>query len=171
MSWFTFDATEGGAERQRWYTLQGPMVTGQSTAALTIYQNAGGNFNAPPATTAQAVGTATLSFDSCTSAELAYTFLGVRSGTIFLKRLLPNVTCALVAPFPTNADFSLSGSWYGGEATSGQGFTAEVAPNANAFFLSWFTYAPNGAGAGAAGQRWYTAQAEAPSRQVCARSR
>jgi hypothetical protein len=35
---------------------------------------------------------------------------------------------------------------------------AEVAPNLGAFFLSWFTYMPNGANAGAAGQRWYTAQ-------------
>ena len=68
------------------------------------------------------------------------------------------MTCAVAAPYPTDADFALSGSWYGGAATSGQGFTAEFAPNANAFFLSWFTYMPNGAGAGAAGQRWYTAQ-------------
>ena len=44
------------------------------------------------------------------------------------------------------------------QTTSGQGFTAEVAPNSSAFFLSWFTYAPNGASAGSAGQRWYTAQ-------------
>ena len=59
MSWFTFDPVIGGAERQRWYTLQGPVVTGQPNASLTIYQNSGGNFNAPPATNAQAVGTAT----------------------------------------------------------------------------------------------------------------
>jgi hypothetical protein len=26
-------------------------------------------------------------------------------------------------------------------------------------FFAWYTYAPNGAGAGAAGQRWYTGQA------------
>ena len=65
VSWFTFDTVSGGAERQRWYTLQGPVVTGQPNASLTIYQNTGGNFNAPPATNAQAVGTATLSFDTC----------------------------------------------------------------------------------------------------------
>ena len=59
MSWFTFDTIAGGAERQRWYTLQGPVVTGQPTASLTIYQNSGGNYNAPPATSAQPVGTAT----------------------------------------------------------------------------------------------------------------
>ena len=42
--------------------------------------------------------------------------------------------------------------------TSGQGFTVEVNPNSGALFAAWYTYAPNGAAAGAAGQRWYTAQ-------------
>ena len=160
VSWFTFDPLSGGAERQRWYTLQGPVVTGQANASLTIYQNSGGNFNAPPATNAQAVGTATLSFDTCTSGNLTYTFTdgSGRTGTVPLTRLLPNVTCSVPTPYPTNADFALSGSWYAGPATSGQGFTAEVAPSSGAFFLSWFTYMPNGASAGAAGQRWYTAE-------------
>jgi len=160
VSWFTFDTLIGGAERQRWYTLQGPVVTGQPTASLTIYQNTGGNFNAPPATEAQAVGTATLSFDTCSLGELSYSFSDGtgRAGTVPLTRLLPNVTCSVTTTYPTNADFAFSGSWYGGAATSGQGFTAEVAPNINAFFLSWFTYMPNGVNAGAAGQRWYTAQ-------------
>ena len=62
VSWFTYDTVIGGAERQRWYTAQGPVVTGQPNASLTIYQNTGGNFNAPPVTNAQAVGTATLEF-------------------------------------------------------------------------------------------------------------
>jgi hypothetical protein len=128
MSWFTFDTIAGGAERQRWYTLQGPVVTGQPTASLTIYQNSGGNFNAPPATSAQPVGTATLSFNACSSGQLAYSFTNGSglAGTIPLTRLLPNVTCAAKAPRPTSADFALSGSWYAGAATSGQGFTAEV---------------------------------------------
>ena len=160
VSWFTFDTVSGGPERQRWYTLQGPVVTGQPSAALTIYRNTGGNFNAPPATSAQAVGTATLSFATCSSGELSYSFSdgSGRSGTVPLTRLLPNVTCSVTTPHPTNADFAFSGSWYGGDATSGQGLIAEVAPNSGAFFLSWFTYMPNGAGAGAEGQRWYTAQ-------------
>ena len=37
-------------------------------------------------------------------------------------------------PYPTDADFALSGNWYGGAATSGQGFTAEVNPTSGAFF-------------------------------------
>ena len=160
VTWFTFDTVIGGAERQRWYTAQGEARTGVPTASLTIYQNIGGNFNAPPATTAQPVGTATLRFDTCSSGELTYTFTDGtgRTGTIPLTRLLPNVTCSVTTTFPTNADFALSGTWYGGAATSGQGFSVDVAPNLGAFFLSWFTYISNGTGAGAAGQRWFTAQ-------------
>jgi len=159
VSWFTYDTVAGGAERQRWYTAQGPVSTEHATATLAVYQNIGGNFNAPPTTTAQQVGTATLTFDSCTSGQLTYTFTdGNRTGTIPLTRLTQNVTCAASPPYPTNADFALSGNWYGGAATSGQGFTAEVNPISGEFFAAWYTYVPNGSGAGAAGQRWYTAQ-------------
>jgi hypothetical protein len=160
VSWFTYDTVTGGADRQRWYTAQGQMVTGQPSASLTIYQNAGGNFNALPATTAQAVGTATLSFDTCTSGQLSYSFTDGtgRTGTIPLTRLLSNVTCSVATPHPTNADFALSGNWYGGAATSGQGLTVEVNPVSGALFAAWYTYVPNGTTAGAAGQRWYTAQ-------------
>ncbi|HEY6563641.1 MAG TPA: hypothetical protein VIY86_04055, partial [Pirellulaceae bacterium] len=56
VSWFTFDHTAaGGPERQRWYTLQGNVATGTASAPLAIYQNVGGNFNAPPITAAQQV--------------------------------------------------------------------------------------------------------------------
>jgi hypothetical protein len=62
VSWFTFDHTAaGGPERQRWYTLQGNVATGVANASLVIYRNVGGNFNAPPITSAQPIGTATLS--------------------------------------------------------------------------------------------------------------
>ena len=131
MSWFTYDTVIGGAERQRWYTAQGPVVTGQPNAALTIYQNTGGNFNAPPVTNAQAVGTATLSFS----------ILRQRSADVQLHRRhephrgdtvdAADAECDLLdvrPPYPTNADFALSGNWFGGAATSGQGFTAEVNP-------------------------------------------
>ena len=53
VSWFTYDAVSGGADHQRWYTAYGPVVTGQPNALLTIYQNTGGNFNAPPVTRAR----------------------------------------------------------------------------------------------------------------------
>ena len=153
MSWFTYDTVIGGADHQRWYTAQGPVVTGQPNAALTIYQNTGGNFNAPPVTNAQAVGTATLSFDTCSSGQLSYTFTDgtSRTGTIPLTRLTQNVTCSTTSPHPTNGDFALSGNWFGGAATSGQGFTAEVNPTSGAFFAAWYTYMPNGAAAGCGG--------------------
>jgi YVTN family beta-propeller protein len=160
VSWFTYDTVGGGAERQRWYTAQGPVVTGQPNAALTIYRNTGGNFDAPPVTHAQAVGTATLTFDTCSSGQLSYSFTDGtgRTGSMPLTRLTQNVTCSATAARPTNADFALSGNWYE-PATSGQGLTVEVNPISRAFFSAWYTYAPNGAASGAAGQRWYTAQA------------
>ncbi len=161
LSWFTFDPAAGGADHQRWYTLSGPVVSGQPIASLKIYQNAGGNFNAPPVTMAQPVGTAMLSFDTCISGLLSYNFTdgSGRTGAMqLLTRLTQNVTCSMTTARPSNADFALSGNWYGGAATSGQGFTAEVNPNSGTFFSAWYTYAPMGADAGAAGQRWYTAQ-------------
>ena len=159
ISWFTYDTVAGGAERQRWYTLSGPVASGQPTASLTIYRNTGGNFNAPPITAAQPVGTATLTFGTCTSGQLSYSFTDGtgRTGTIPLTRLTQSVTCSTTSSRPTNADFALSGNWYD-PATSGQGLTVEVNPNNGAFFSAWYTYAPNGAGTGVAGQRWYTAQ-------------
>jgi hypothetical protein len=158
VSWFTFDSVAGGSERQRWYTLGGPVSTGQP-ASLTIYQNVGGNFNAAPITTAQAIGSATLSFDSCTSGQLAYQFSdgSGRSGSIPLTRITQNVTCSAAGTSSSNRDFGLSGNWYD-PATSGQGITVEVNPNSDALFLAWYTYSPSGASAGASGQRWYTAQ-------------
>ena len=159
VSWFTYDAVSGGADHQRWYTAQGPVATGQPNAALTIYQNTGGNFNAPPITSAQPVGTASLSFDTCTSGQLSYIFTDGtgRTGNIPLTRITQNVTCSATAPYPTNSDFALSGNWYEA-ATSGQGFTVEVNPISGAFFATWYTYVPIGTTAGVAGQRWYTAQ-------------
>jgi len=103
-------------------------------------------------------GTATLSFDTCTSGQLTYSFSdgSGRSGTIPLTRLTQNMTCSTTAARPTNPDFALSGNWFDA-ATSGQGITVEVNPNSNTLFLAWYTYAPGGASAGAAGERWYTA--------------
>jgi len=154
-SWLTYDDVVGGAEHQRWYTLSGTVVTGQTEVELTIYQNTGGNFAAPPITTAHPVGTATLRFDSCTSGELAYNLMG-RASTIALTRLMQNVACSATAPVPKSWSGSgLSGNWYD-DATSGQGLAMEIHPISSVIFFAWMTYAPNGADAGPAGQRWYT---------------
>ncbi|HEX6792956.1 MAG TPA: hypothetical protein VF304_03820, partial [Casimicrobiaceae bacterium] len=64
---------------------------------------------------------------------------------------------AAAAAKATNADFALSGNWYD-PATSGQGFVFEANPLAPVVFFAWYTYAPNGQAAGAAGQRWFTGQ-------------
>jgi len=128
LSWFTYATVLAGADHQRWYTALGPALSGQPDAALTIYPNTGGNFNAPPVTNAQAVGSATLSFNTCTSGQLTYSFTDGtnRTGTIRLTRLTQNVTCSIATPYPTNGEFALSGNWFGGSARSGQGFTVDV---------------------------------------------
>jgi hypothetical protein len=160
-AWFTFDAAPGGgADRQRWYTFNGNGQSGQPSVPITIYQNVGGNFNAAPVTAPVAVGTGTLSFTTCDSGALAYTFSdgSGRSGTIALSRIAPNVTCTTGAAAPTSADFALSGNWFD-PATSGQGFVFEVNPNAPVVFFAWYTYSPSGQMAGVAGQRWFTGSA------------
>ena len=161
-AWFTFDAgAAGGAERQRWYTFSGNAKRGNASIPVTIYQNTGGNFSTPPVTNSVVVGSGTLAFASCTSGTFNYNFTdgSNRAGSIPLTRLTANVTCASAAAAKaTNPDFSYSGNWYN-PTTSGQGFVVEVNPISRVLFLTWYTYAPNGQAAGAAGQRWYTGQA------------
>ncbi len=160
-AWFTYDlAAPGGVEKQRWYTFNGPASGESNVISVQIFRNTGGNFDAPPMTSGVPVGNGTLSFSSCNKGQLTYAFTdgSARSGIIPLSRLTPNVTCSATAARPTNADFALSGSWYD-PATSGQGFTIEVNPNAPILFFSWYTYALNAGSLGVAGQRWFTAQA------------
>jgi hypothetical protein len=155
--WFTYDVAPGGADKQRWYTISGPMSNGAASAAVTIYRNIGGNFDAGPRTSAESVGTGTLSFSTCDAGQLAYTFTDGRTGSIALARITSNVECSPAAAGPPNADFGLSGNWFN-EPTSGQGLVVEVNPASGVLFLAWYTYAPDGAASGAAGQRWYTGQ-------------
>lgn len=160
-AWFTFDsAPAGGAERQRWYTFSGNALSGAGNVPVTIYQNVGGNFAAPPMTSATVVGSGTLSFADCMTGLFTYAFSdgSGRSGSIPLTRITPNVTCSAGAAVAPNADFAFSGNWYDA-STSGQGFVFEVNPLAPVFFVTWYTYAPAGQNAGPAGQRWLTVQA------------
>jgi hypothetical protein len=159
-AWFTFDvAPAGGADHQRWYTFAGNGSSGQSSANVTIYQNVGGNFNAPPVTNATPVGSGTLTFSDCVNGTFSYAFTdgSNRSGSLSITRIVPNVTCVVGAAPTPNADFGLSGNWYD-PATSGQGFVFEVNPLAPVVFFAWYTYSPTGQAAGAAGQRWFTGQ-------------
>ena len=128
-AWYTYDISAGGTSSQRWYSVQSANYRATSRArSVTIFQNTGGNFDAPPMTSAVAVGAGTLSFDTCASGSFSYTFTDGRSGTIPLQRLLPNVSCVETGT-PTNptSDFGLSGAWYNA-TTSGQGMLIEINP-------------------------------------------
>lgn len=89
---FTYEsaaAAKLGAPEHRWLTLQGH-YDGDS-ALLPIYLTAGGVFNEPVPTQTQAVGVASLRFDSCSQATLDYQLDGppALSGSLALQRLLP----------------------------------------------------------------------------------
>jgi hypothetical protein len=158
-AWYTYDITSGSADSQRWYSIQSSITGDEQSSSVTIFQNTGGNFDAPPVTSAVAVGTGTLSFDSCVSGSFSYTFDDGRSGTIPLQRLLPNVECVESGtPANPTSDFGLSGSWYDA-TTSGQGMLIEINPGDSNAFIGWYTYAAAGQSSGAAGQRWFSAQA------------
>ena len=169
--WYTY-ALNGGAGgnrqlEQRWYTLQGNFVPGQTSQQLSVRINTGGKFDSPPTTQATAVGTATLSFQGCDTGRLDYQ-INVegqnRNGTIPLTRLGIEPYCASGA-LPTlslsqnGINPSLNGAWYDPN-TSGQGFQFVFLPsNANTAFLFWYTYDVNGLpSSGTSGQRWYTIQ-------------
>jgi hypothetical protein len=159
-AWFTYDVPPtGGADHDRWYTFSGNGQSGMTSVPITIYRNVGGNFNALPITAAAVVGSGTLSFTDCSNGTLAYAFSdgSGRTGSIALTRLTPNVTCTVGTTPGINTDFDYSGNWFDA-TTSGQGFVFDVNPLAPVFFLTWYTYAPAGQAAGAAGQRWFTGQ-------------
>jgi hypothetical protein len=159
-AWYTFGPTPGAEDTQRWYSLQASFEDGATSAAFTIYANTGGNFVSPPATHAVAVGTGTLTFSDCTTAELDYAFDGGASGSLPLRSLLSNIECsespnaiAAVAP----SDYGFSGTWYD-PTLGGQGFVINVNPADAQVFAGWYTYAANRAGANIQGQRWFSAQ-------------
>jgi lysyl endopeptidase len=160
-SWFTFDATaSGGADHNRWYTFSGSVSKATTGVSLPLYQNVGGNFNAPPVTSATQVGNVTLTFINCTTAQFRYVFTdgSNQSGTMSLIRLMQNVSCAAADSSPGPSDFGLSGNWYD-PTRGGQGLVFELNPVSRVLFFAWYTYAVGGRFQGAAGQRWYTAQA------------
>ena len=106
-AWFTYDyKAPGGPASQRWYSFSGNVQSGQPSAALTLYENTGGNFNTPPVTRAKPVGSVVVSAADCDHLTMLYTFTdgSARSGIIPMTRLLPNVTCVASAPDTPNAD-------------------------------------------------------------------
>lgn len=87
--WYTFSAAG-----PVWYTLQtGSFVAGSKTAQAVIATASGGLFDDPATATTSTVGGATITFQSCTAATVAYNFTsGINqglTGTINLQRLGP----------------------------------------------------------------------------------
>ena len=164
-AWYTYDTLAGATESQRWYSLQASLGVGARSADVTIYQNIGGTFMAPPAILSVAVGTGTLAFDSCTSGTFVYTLDDGRAGNIALQALLPNPSCAETGGPPEVTGLSvLSGAWYNA-ASSGQGVlinveSMSVDASIAEVFVGWYTYAMDadyGLGSGVSGQRWFSA--------------
>jgi hypothetical protein len=159
-SWATFSI--GWETGQRWYTFSGTVRTGQASSTFEIFENTGGNFNAPPATQGVPIGTMVLTFYDCTTAVMEYQNLsldgwGPFSDTSPLVRLTPNITCSVDGASRLDADFSYSGNWFD-PATPGQGLFVELNPIAGVSFVVWYTYAAEGTRWEGTGQRWYTGQ-------------
>ena len=160
MSWFTFDTAVGGADHQRWYTAQGPVVTGQPNASLTIYQNTGGNFNAPPATTAKPVGTATLSFSTCTSGQFSYSFTDGtgRTGSIALTRLTTERDLLDHHAVSDQRGLRSLRELVRWSRDGGAGLHGRSQSDYPLSLRGLVHLCAKGTAAGASGQRWYTAQ-------------
>lgn len=169
--WYTFDVNgqpgPTALQQQRWYTAQNSYTPGETAKVLKVYRNIGGNFDSTPVTTGVEIGTATLSFQSCTTGRFDYQINADgqnRVGTIPLTRLGNDPYCASGTEpslsFAQNGiNPSLNGAWYE-PRTSGQGFQFTFLPlNGPQAFLAWFTYDLNGqSGTGLSSQRWYTIQ-------------
>jgi len=156
-AWYTYDVP-GPPSSQRWYSVQTELTGDAQSATVRIYRNTDGNFDAPPVTSAEQVGTGVLTFDTCDTGEFSYVFGDGRVNTIPLRRLLPNVDCVTTGR-PTNppGDFGFTGPWYN-TAIGGQGMLIEVNPSDAQVFVGWYTYAEAGEGEGESGQRWFSAQ-------------
>jgi hypothetical protein len=159
--WFTYDVTTTGG--RRWYGLSGS-VNGSAVATLQIFDEEGGSFDGVSGSTAFGpLGEATIRFSDCNTGILTYNFTdgSSRSGTIPLKRLTPNVTCAQTGDNGAAAsNYLLSGNWFNPD-TSGQGLMFDFSPSLNLVFATWYTFKPNGQQVGgAASQDWFTLQSD-----------
>ena len=156
--WFTYTDRVGGVAEQDWYALEGLGTVDGRVFQLTIGRPNAGRFDVGPSAGAPVnLGSATLTFSSCTEAVLDFQFsaaAGGRSGQVLLDRLLRNVSCdedAAAANAPRG--FLDTGAWFE-PATSGQGLLFEVNPVSRLLFGAWYTYAADGP----ADYRWFTLQ-------------
>jgi len=92
LGWFTYVADgPRDVSGQRWFTAQHPYTVGDRSLTLDLYQTTGGAFDQDVVTQTVPVGTASLKYASCTSADFDYAFtagdLEGRSGTLHLTRI------------------------------------------------------------------------------------
>ena len=76
-AWFTFDPSgkADDAAQQHWFTLQGDLASASDgKVQLPILRTLGGTLDGTPTSNTQKVGTATLTFHGCDSAQLDYLF-------------------------------------------------------------------------------------------------
>lgn len=167
-SWFTFingpDGNQNRASDQRWYSLSSNAPLSGTQAELDIFQNTGGRFDSATAVDTQLVGTATLSFTSCTRGRLDFEFFdGVNAdanGVLELNRAsVAGPGCDGAAGNHVGSggldDFGLTGTWADLDAL-GQGMVVELNSIQNILFAGWFTY--SNVSGGENQQRWYTIQ-------------
>lgn len=100
-AWYTYaPQTEGqtGNTSQRWFTLQAAYTPGnRNLNQVPIYAVIGGLFNAATRTAGLPVGTADITFTSCTTMTINYAFtqgeFAGLSGSVSEQKLVPNPSC------------------------------------------------------------------------------
>ncbi|MFT3792885.1 MAG: hypothetical protein QM741_17860 [Rudaea sp.] len=102
-AWYTYaPQAEGqsGEASQRWFTLQAPYTyisEGLSVTHVPVYAVTGGRFNQASNVTKSQVGTADITFTSCTTLTIDYTFTDGEfaglSGSLDEQKIVPNPGC------------------------------------------------------------------------------
>jgi subtilase family serine protease len=96
-AWYTYapnGAAIGGGASQRWYSIQDTAFApgAVSKSGIPIYEPTGGVFNSGTNGAGSSVGTATITFQSCTAATLSYNFTSGsnagKSGSVSLGRVV-----------------------------------------------------------------------------------
>ncbi|MBL8243748.1 MAG: DUF4397 domain-containing protein, partial [Rhodanobacteraceae bacterium] len=104
-AWYTY--SNDGSGRHLWYTLDScrsapgatscllPGAFDNREVTLSVYESQGGAFNQPAPVVTRDVGTLTIRFLSCTSAELRFQIGSFSSATIPVTSLVPKPGCTL----------------------------------------------------------------------------
>ena len=192
--WYTYARTglPNDDFGQRWFVFQTAAgFSAQSNVIpLTVYTTTSGNFQAPPYAQLAMVGSASLRFDSCTSARFIYN-INVDGlmvpGDFEIERLYSPIRCHendtmqgnldSILPAADEADnkrFAYTGS-YANVLNQYDGLVIEINPaglnqlangslSRGSAFVSWYTYTPNQSqppnSPPTNKQRWFTMQQE-----------